>query len=113
MRVTPVLLTRTHRSPQYLEFIRQLPCLMCMTPAPSQAHHEGLGLSGFGRKPPDGHAVPLCPKCHRDRHDNGKATFWGNVNLELAMISFLISYSIALETKLKDKESAGQNQVEE
>jgi hypothetical protein len=65
------------RLPAYLEYIRLQPCLRCGRKG-GEAHHEPFGLNAVGAKPPDTHAIPLCPACHRIRHQTGQATFWDN-----------------------------------
>lgn len=59
----------------YLNKVRQMRCITCGAPAPSEAHHcrdlpdfdeRGLyqRLPGAARKSGDHDAVPLCPPCH-------------------------------------------------
>lgn len=58
------------RSPEYLDWVRTLPCCFCgMTP--SDAHHVigmGWGLSGMGMKAPDSYMMPLCRYHHGEVH---------------------------------------------
>ena len=62
------------RNPEYLAWIRSLPCLVCGS-RPSDPHHVR------GRKLDDvGSVVPLCNPCHRLFHDKGRLTverLWG------------------------------------
>lgn len=51
------------KDPDYLDWIRGCPCLVCGA-RPAQAHHAGP--RGFGAKTPDRQAVPLCWR-HHDR----------------------------------------------
>lgn len=57
---------RMKRAPQYLQQIRSRPCLICGSTQAVEAHHEGP--HGLGKKTPDWLAVPLCRRCHADRH---------------------------------------------
>jgi len=42
---------------QYLARVKELPCSVCDTPGPSEAHHIVQGLQYT--------CVALCPDCHR------------------------------------------------
>lgn len=55
------------RNPEYLAFIRSLPCLICarrgmVQESRTDAHHHGP--RGLGVKVPDERAVPLCHDAH-------------------------------------------------
>ncbi len=60
------------RSPDYIAWIKQQPCMLCgMTP--SDPHHViGLhwGLSGQGLTAPDSFAMSLCRYHHREVHQH-------------------------------------------
>jgi len=45
----------------------------------------------MGSKPPDSHAVPLCPICHSIRHDNGSGEFW-SCDVKMVIIGLLTEY---------------------
>ncbi len=52
------------RDPDYLRFIKRLPCVSCLkTWWDDPAHTGGHGL---GAKACDRKAIPLCRKCHRE-----------------------------------------------
>lgn len=56
---------------RWLNFIRSLPCCMCLKPAPSEAHHSLAHKPGLGMKASDHHTIPLCggPQgCHACLH---------------------------------------------
>ena len=54
---------------RHLQFIRELPCVACLSHAPNQAHHVLTGtVRGMGLKAPDSECVPLCPTCHHNVH---------------------------------------------
>ena len=62
------------RDADYLAQVRQLPCLKCGM-EPSEAAHIRMASaaygksSGFGKKPHDAWALPLCSHCHRLARD--------------------------------------------
>lgn len=84
---------KTFRSKPYLAFIREHPCEVCRNPH-TVAHHEGLGDSNMmGGKPPDTQTLPLCPFCHKLRHDLGRRWLEDEgVNIERRIITFLTEY---------------------
>jgi hypothetical protein len=58
--------------PEYLNWIRQLPCHFCGAQPPSHPHHHTRGMAqrrGKGERAHDHQAMPLCWKCHRRFHD--------------------------------------------
>lgn len=44
--------------------VKQLPCMICGAPPPSEAHHSISGRYG-GRKRSDWWVTPMCSVCHR------------------------------------------------
>lgn len=58
-----------HEDPEYLAFVRTLPCAHCMHPEAEPHHIIGMGLGGMGTKASDIHTMPLCRPCHRAVHD--------------------------------------------
>ena len=53
------------RDPDYLNYVRDLPCMICGVQHRSQAHHlKDMGLCGISQKSPDWAAIPLCMECH-------------------------------------------------
>ncbi len=80
------------RDKDHLAFIRTLPCCRCLYCAePSQAAHirKGSGSGGMGMKPSDSACVPLCTDCHREQHQHGEITFWGDTKPPLDLAAFL------------------------
>ncbi|WFF39275.1 hypothetical protein LU290_03365 [Moraxella nasibovis] len=80
-----------------LTTIRQLPCIRCQAPPPSQACHanwQEFG-KGMGKKADDSYTIPLCLSCHQwlDQYwqmsrDEAKEWFlekWAFVNGALEM----------------------------
>lgn len=54
----------------HLERVKQLPCIVCGRPGPSDAHHvrtrpDGQGY-GMGQKASDQETIPLCKAHHQD-----------------------------------------------
>ena len=67
----------------HLDFIRGLPCLICLDNTSTEAAHVRMAdnraakpITGVGRKPPDMWTVPLCGRHHRMQHAGGEAKFW-------------------------------------
>jgi hypothetical protein len=56
------------RNPQYLRWIRTLPCAACGTTRHVEAAHTGP--RGLSQKSPDTSAIPLCPRHHRTGDDS-------------------------------------------
>lgn len=57
----------TERDSEYLDFIRQQPCLVCNRPS-SEAHHQPERYNGkMGDKCSDYRAIPLCFDHHVGR----------------------------------------------
>ncbi len=70
------------RDAAYLEWIRTLPCLVCVHYESKQTRHTEschVGLRGMGQRSSDRETVPLCGDHHRtgstSHHVIGK-TFW-------------------------------------
>ncbi len=76
--------------PRHLEFVRQLPCVCCGRPAPSEAAHVRMSRADLGKanamssKPDDKYAVPLCSRCHTgDQHTKfGEPEFWARLGID-------------------------------
>lgn len=51
------------RDPQYLKFLRKLPCIVCFSSRTVESAH--FGDRGMGQRSSDYDALPLCVKCHR------------------------------------------------
>jgi len=50
---------------RHLEAVKGLPCAVCGSPPPSQAHHVICGRYG-SHKPDHRQTIPLCAKHHQD-----------------------------------------------
>lgn len=64
--------SKSIRSPEYLDYIRSMPCYVCQN-SPSEPHHTGAG--GVGVKGSDFTCVPLCRRHHALAHSMGCETF--------------------------------------
>ena len=74
---------------QHLTFVRQLPCVVCGRPAPSEAAHIRSGSDGgAGMKPSDRYTVSLCSDCHALQHQFGELTFWSTVRIDPINVAF-------------------------
>ena len=56
------------RNPEYLKWIRTLPCAVCRTRRGVEAAHTGP--HGLGQKSSDLSAIPLCARHHRTGQDS-------------------------------------------
>ena len=74
------------RDPQYLRYIRLLPCVVCCTSRGVEAAHTGP--HGIGQKAPDSSAIPLCRKHHRmgpdSYHQLGPVAFQERHRIDIA-----------------------------
>lgn len=53
------------RDADYLNYVREQPCLICGVQHRSEAHHlKDMSLCGMAQKAPDWAAIPLCHHCH-------------------------------------------------
>lgn len=71
------------KRPKHLDFIRELPCLLCPDTTTVEAAHIRYGdpradkpITGIGIKPDDAFAIPLCGRHHREQHTRGERKFW-------------------------------------
>jgi len=77
-------------SADYLDKIRDLPCLKCGM-EPCEAAHVRFASaaygksSGLGKKPDDKWALSLCSYCHRlsrySQHNRGEQQFWNDLGI--------------------------------
>jgi hypothetical protein len=73
---------------KHLGFVRQLPCVACGKPAPSEAAHVRSGSDGgAGMKPSDRYSLPLCTDCHELQHQFGELTFWSVLRIDPLNVS--------------------------
>lgn len=77
---------KTYRSPQFLAFVRSLPCCVCG--ASAVPHHTETG--GVGLKGDDLSCVPLCHVCHTTVHQVGRDTFEDQLNVDIKRENVLV-----------------------
>jgi hypothetical protein len=74
----------------HLQFIRSLPCLVCMNNIETQAAHIRFSLAGVykvnagvGAKADDRWTVPLCGRDHNEQHKMGnEQRYWQSVGID-------------------------------
>jgi hypothetical protein len=77
------------RRTQHLAFVRQLPCVVCGKPAPSEAAHVRSGSdAGAGMKSSDRYSISLCTECHAQQHQFGELVFWSTVRIDPLNVAF-------------------------
>jgi transposase-like protein len=63
----------------YLEWVRQQKCAVCLSAPPNDPHH----LTSKGAGGSDRTAIPLCRDCHRRYHDLGHDAFQSHRSVDL------------------------------
>lgn len=80
--LAPSKKTAPVKDKNYLDWIRELPCLITLQMPVQAAHLSMINYSyghlgrGKGRKASDRWALPLCPDMHREQHKGSEADFW-------------------------------------
>lgn len=64
------------KNPAVLQFARERPCCVCLSPAPSDPCH--IKSRGAGGPDTFKNLVSMCRKCHREQHQKGIITFYRN-----------------------------------
>jgi len=74
-------MTDAHRTTDedYLEWVRQQKCAVCLSSPPNDPHH----LTSRGAGGSDRTAIPMCRECHRSYHDMGHSSFESRRNVDL------------------------------
>lgn len=88
------------RNNAHLDFIRGLPCLICLKHGCHAAHIRfgnlkyGKRETGAGEKPSDKWTVPLCPNHHTDgpeaQHSGGEEAFWQKHGIDPFVIAMAL-----------------------
>ena len=67
----------TNLERKHITRVKELPCSVCGTAGPSDAHHILEGRTP-GRKSPDMLVIPLCKDCHQGSHNgiHGMKAMW-------------------------------------
>lgn len=91
VRKRPKVRRGPERSPEYLAWIRTLPCAVCRRRLGVEASHtNALGPRGFGQKSSDFSAIPLCFWHHRGHpdsyHGTGERKFAQKFGLDLELL---------------------------
>lgn len=94
---------------KHLDFIRQLPCLLCGNNIQTEAAHVRMRdpsiakpEAPYSAKPHDMFTVPLCNAHHREQHDFGNEREWWKsqgidpVKVSLALYAESGNYEIGL-----------------
>lgn len=88
------------KSEKHLDFIRELPCCVCLNPIQTEACHIRFSdamagtLNPGGAKSHDFFTVPMCGKCHRRQHAGSEPGFWKSVGINphyLALVLHSVS----------------------
>lgn len=84
--------SKTPRDSDYLNFIRSKPCCICGKDA--EPHHENLGSGSMGMKSSDYYTIPLCRRCHTEKHHYPLDKFWeyANKDVKRLIIDYLSEY---------------------
>lgn len=86
---------------KHLEYLRQLPCLVCGNNIETQAAHIRFSDQraakvnpGVGQKPHDFWCVPLCGRHHREQHEVGnEAKFWDQAMIDPLFVAMALYLS--------------------
>jgi len=80
------------RSREYLDWVRNLPCIVCLSidkspPHQSDPHHvPEVGKAAMGMKTSDLRAIPLCHYHHNSYHQIGRESFRLKYDLDYEFI---------------------------
>lgn len=95
------------KSAAYLDFIRALPCCICLDNTSTEAAHIRFGdrraakrPTGLGERPDDRWAIPLCGAHHRWQHARGEKLFWEEMDKDPIFLA------LALQASAGDLEAA-------
>lgn len=73
---------RIYGSKRRVEFVKNLPCMVCAGKPCENAH---IKSGGMGRKADYRNIIPLCKPCHRKQHQHG----WKALGLDAMMLEGL------------------------
>ena len=98
----------------HLDFIRDLPCIVCGAESTIDAAHIRAGdpraakrHTGMGERPDDIWTLPLCRKHHDMQHRGGELSFWKTWRIDpIATAAFLALRSGDREAALMIIENA-------
>ncbi len=82
---------------KHLDFVRGLPCVVCMDNISTEAAHirfphpqSAKRPTGMGEKPHDRWTVPLCQSCHASQHKVGERAFWTRAQTDPIFVSLAL-----------------------
>lgn len=86
----------------HLDFIRSLPCCICLNPIETQAAHLRFSdarvakpNAGVGQKPHDRWTVPLCGREHTEQHEAGdERSWWASKGIDPIFLALAL-YSVS------------------
>ena len=86
---------------KHMDFIRGLPCAVCLDNTSTEAAHiryseprVGRVNPGMQQKPHDWFTVPLCGECHREQHGGNEKAFWNGKPVNPDMLALAL-YAIS------------------
>lgn len=110
----------TIEDPFYKEYVKSLPCCVCMSQEPSPPHHmHPPGKGGMALTPCDYYLVPMCGLCHTTYHSGITKVEFANkyrVNLWLEATECLKNYLSGLMPQMyemKEKIKMLENKLKE
>jgi hypothetical protein len=75
--------------PEYLAWLRTLPCAVCGDDTSTEAAHlrvgsinDGKPYTGMAEKSSDKWALPLCSRHHREQHRMNESEFWASYGVQ-------------------------------
>ena len=81
----------------HLEFIRQLPCVVCGDNTSTEAAHIRHGdrraakrSTGLAEKADDTWTLPLCGDCHRLQHGMNETAFWKGYGIDPIFVALAL-----------------------
>lgn len=104
------ILQRTPREeePNHLDFIRSLPCVVCMNPGVDPAHiryaddRYNKRQTGMGEKSDDKWVVPLCRGHHEIQHSVNEQKFWKGKGIDPCAMA-LVLHSVSPDYELGER----------
>lgn len=74
------------RNPEYLAFMRRLPCIISGKTAETVAHHVRVGLNRGAKRPGDDRCIPLADSLHNihpgSLHTGSERVFWNRYAID-------------------------------
>ena len=85
------------KNDKHLDFIRGLPCAVCLNPTETEAAHVrypdlrfGKRPTGKAEKPDDAFTVPLCGAHHREQHQQAERAWWDGYQIDPLMLALAL-----------------------